>query len=260
MKIGDKVRYVGNNDGVYFNPERLWLEGFVKAVEPETVFVEFPCLVEEYSFGASNGHRWVDKVNLKIVQDRKFKVGDCVRVKADDWFYPKGAVGLVILDDGDPEDECPYKVELFGDDEDDYDLFNADQLEPWQPAVGDRVEGVGEVDTVSIDGLIGTVISVHDVVGRWFCVRFDNFNEGHEGTDSLWASKDHWNVPASSLLPSNEPQIKVGSSVVVTHSGLVPCGVGAAATVKADKDAEGFYTVVIHQEVKVPADIVKLAA
>jgi len=51
----------------------------------------------------------VDKHPASAPSPRKFKVGDCVKVLTG---YYGGKIGVVILDDGDPEIESPYHVKF----------------------------------------------------------------------------------------------------------------------------------------------------
>jgi hypothetical protein len=80
-------------------------------------------------------------MNIKVQPDmsgaaalpRKFKPGDFVRIVDEN-----GEAGIVFEDRGNPENESPYSVALYDDDETE-DCFSADKLIPWSPNVGERV-------------------------------------------------------------------------------------------------------------------------
>lgn len=100
---------------------------------------------------------------------RKFREGQYVRIQTDDEY--NGLIGFIFEDDGDPEDESPYAVFLYTD-EGEEQIFDADEMIPWVPLVGERVieAGVeGEEDEGGVVlgiNLTGTEGGVDDVSVR----------------------------------------------------------------------------------------------
>ena len=98
---------------------------------------------------------------------RKFREGQYVRIQTDDEYT--GLVGFIFEDDGDPEDESPYAVCLYTDDDDYEQIFDADEMIPWVPLVGERVIEDGEDDEGGVVlgiNLTGTEGGVDDVSVR----------------------------------------------------------------------------------------------
>ena len=102
-----------------------------------------------WSNGAGGG-LWDERFFEKV--KRSFAAGDFIRSIADDG--TNGAVGMIIEDDGDPEDMGPYWVALFDKDGTEAP-YSANELVPWFPAIGDRVLEANVEDTTG-----GNVIAI----------------------------------------------------------------------------------------------------
>jgi hypothetical protein len=89
---------------------------------------------------------------------RNFKPGDYVRVVPSDSDFAN-EIGFVFEDDGDDEENMPYVVGFF-DEEESENSFSASELIAWVPLVGDRVVASDDEDEV------GTVIAVVDNAAR----------------------------------------------------------------------------------------------
>lgn len=144
------------------------------------------------------------------IEDREFVVGQFVRVVADDF---NGVVGMVIADDGDDEDDIPYMVALFDDDGSE-EPFDAAELVPWIPFVGERVIEAGVEEDE-----IGTVLS--------------SIDENNE-VRVLWDSFPHdqsW--PVSDLEPADESE-EFGVGDIVEYSNPFFTGPQPATIVGID--------------------------
>jgi hypothetical protein len=153
------------------------------------------------------------------MEERKFKVGDKVRVITSENPCPKGTIGKVLRVD--------YSGAMVEFEEFSPRMHNGDglgepghcwyllrrELELVKPEktsfkIGDRVVGIGNHDNRNIDGLVGTIITDRQVYG--YCgVEFDKFMDGHE---CLGKGKNGhcWNVDTNKLKPlSNDWKIVI---------------------------------------------------
>jgi heat shock protein HspQ len=92
----------------------------------------------------NDGEEVVAVLASSIEAMRAFEIYDYVRE------IESGDIGIVVEDDGDPEDEAPYTV--YGFEEDAEYLADAADLELWKPKGGEHVVEVGDEEE------IGTVI------------------------------------------------------------------------------------------------------
>lgn len=90
---------------------------------------------------------------LFTLVERKFKVGQFVRIVSDDEY--NGNVGLIFEDDNEDEEKQPYNVFVY-DEHDNEEWFSASEMIPWVPQVGERVIDPDDEDeagrVLSVDG------------------------------------------------------------------------------------------------------------
>lgn len=140
LKEGDRVTSQGNEATVITVHTLVTVEWDKRQLGGEPIYGTWPA-------------RYFNKIH------RKFSPGQFVRVSENDREFAN-EVGIIIEDDGDDEENMPYVVGIFDEDESENN-FSASELKPWFPLVGERVvESVPEGQFDDED--VGTVVGFND--------------------------------------------------------------------------------------------------